>query len=312
MDLDVIIPAYNEEGNVDLLYDTLSRSLENLKYMLIFVDDGSIDNTYQKLKDIYNKDKKHVKVISFSRNFGKDAAIYAGMSASHAKYTCIIDADMQQHPKYIIEMYNFLEQNEDYDEVAMVNNYEDDSKSQKFFKNTFYKLMKNITKQNYVTGASDFRLMRSNVVKSILNMKENKRFTKGLFSWVGYKIHYINYKPSKRLSGKSKFNFKNQVKYAFEGILNFSIVPLHISCFVGGIISFISLIYFIIIIIQKLFFGIDVPGYASLMSVILILGGLILLVLGIIGEYVSRTYIEIKNRPIYIARRTLGFDDEIL
>ncbi|HOB25989.1 MAG TPA: glycosyltransferase family 2 protein [Bacilli bacterium] len=312
MEINVIIPTYNEEGNIQTLYKSLTDNLSTIKYTLTFVDDGSNDSTLDILTSIYNKDKKHIKVISFSRNFGKDQAIYAGMSTNHSKYVSIIDADMQQNPKYIMDMYKYLEENKDYDEVAMVNVYDKDSLIQKQAKKTFYSIMKNMTKQNYEAGASDFRLLKKEVVDSILKLQETNRFTKGIFSWVGFKIHYIKYTPEKRLSGTSKFKFKKQFSYALDAILNFSTIPLRISSIIGGTISLVSFIYFIVLLIKTLIMGKDIPGYASLMCILLLLGGLILFVLGIIGEYVSRTYIEIKKRPIYIAKTTLGFDEDIL
>src|SRR5574344_475173 len=312
MEINVIIPTYNEEGNIQTLYKSLTDNLSTIKYTLTFVDDGSNDSTLDILTSIYNKDKKHIKVISFSRNFGKDQAIYAGMSTNHSKYVSIIDADMQQNPKYIMDMYKYLEENKDYDEVAMVNVYDKDSLIQKQAKKTFYSIMKNMTKQNYEAGASDFRLLKKEVVDSILKLQETNRFTKGIFSWVGFKIHYIKYTPEKRLSGTSKCKFKKQFSYALDAILNFSTIPLRISSIIGGTISLVSFIYFIVLLIKTLIMGKDIPGYASLMCILLLLGGLILFVLGIIGEYVSRTYIEIKKRPIYIAKTTLGFDEDIL
>ena len=309
MELDVIIPLYNEQDNIWVLYQTLVKTLENIKYNLIFVDDGSIDKSLEEVTKVYKEDKKHVKVISFSRNFGKDAAIFAGMEASKAKYAVIIDADMQQHPKYIIEMLDFLKEHIEYDEVAMVNDYGNDTTIQKSLKNIFYDLMREATKQNYVAGASDFRLMRRDVVRAIVSMRENNRFTKGLFSWVGFKVYYMKYKPDKRNAGVSKFKFRRQVTYAMDGIINFSVAPLKIIIWLGLIMALGAFIYLILLIIKTLYLGIDVPGYASLMSVILLLGGLILFVLGIIGEYVSKTYLEIKRRPIYVSKLTLGLED---
>ena len=310
MDLDVIIPLYNEEENIHVLYQELVKTLDSIKYNLIFVDDGSTDQSLDKVTKLYREDKKHVKVISFSRNFGKDAAIFAGMEASHAKYTAIIDADMQQQPKYIVEMLDFLKEHIEYDEVAMVNDYANDTNFQKSLKNIFYSLMRDATKQNYVAGASDFRLMRRDVVRAIVSMRENNRFTKGLFSWVGFKVYYMKYKPDKRNAGVSKFKFRRQVTYAMDGMINFSVAPLKFIIWLGLIIALGAFIYLILLVIKTLYLGIDVPGYASLMSVILLLGGLILFVLGIIGEYVSKTYLEIKRRPVYVSKLTLGLEDK--
>ena len=310
--LDVIIPTYNEEDNIEPLYKELSNTLKNIKYNLIFIDDGSNDKTLSKLIKIYNKDKNHIKVISFSRNFGKDAAIYAGMKESKGKYISIIDSDLQQHPKHILDMIEFLEKNEEYDEVAMVNSYEKDSFIQKLLKKKFYKLMSKITKYNFEVGASDFRTIRSYVAKTLVELKETNRFTKGLFAWTGFNIKYMKYTPDKRLHGKSKFNFTKQINYAIDGILNFSTSPMKLSLYIGSIISSLSFIYLIYLIIKTLVLGKDVPGFASIMSVMLLLGGVILVLLGIIGEYVARIYIETKRRPIYISKIKFGFDEDIL
>jgi glycosyltransferase involved in cell wall biosynthesis len=312
MKLDIIIPTLNEEETIAKLYKTIDEELNNIKYNIIFVDDGSTDNTLSVLKDLYNKDNKHIKVLSFSRNFGKDAAIHAGLAASKAEYAVILDADLQQHPKHIKEMLKFIETNKEYDIVCMVNDYKNDSIFQKIGKHTFYKIMRHASKQKYVEGASDFRLMKKAVVKSLVSMQETNRFTKGLFSYVGYNTYYIKYTPDKRIAGTSKFKLKKQISYAIDGILNFSTLPLRIASFIGGTISFGAFVYFIVILCKTLIQGKDIPGYASLMSMLLILGGLILFVLGIIGEYVSRTYIEIKNRPIYIIKDKLGYDEDIL
>ena len=231
MELDVIIPLYNEEGNILILYQELVKTFGKIKYNLIFIDDGSVDNSLDEVTKLYKKDKRHIKIISFSRNFGKDAAIFAGMEVSRAKYVAIIDADMQQHPKYIIQMFEFLKEHLEYDEVVMVNNYECDKVGQKLLKKCYYMLMKRITHQNYVAGASDFRLLRRDVVKTLVSMRENNRFTKGLFSWIGFRVYYMEYKPDQRYAGMSKFKFKRQVTYAMDGIINFSVTPLKSDLF---------------------------------------------------------------------------------
>ncbi len=312
MKLNVVIPLYNEEGNIRALFKELTKELKNVKYNLIFVDDGSQDNSIDILTELYEKNKDIMKVISFSRNFGKESAMYAGLKAARAEYTCIIDADLQQNPKYILEMLNFLEENYDYDVVAMVNDYSNEKGSSRFLKKTFYKVMSFASGQKTVTGASDFRLMRRDVVEALISLQETNRFSKGLFAWVGFNTYYIDYKVESRHSGHSKFKLKKQFTYAKEGIVSFSTKPLKIATILGGIISTISFIYFIEILLQTLIFGKDLPGYASMMCVILLLGGIQLLVLGIIGEYIAKSYMEIKNRPIYITKKRLGFDDDIL
>lgn len=312
MKLNIVIPLYNEEGNIEPLFKELTKNLKGIKFNLIFVDDGSTDESMHVLTELYEKNKNIMKVISFSRNFGKESAMYAGLKATNAEYTCIIDADLQQNPKYILEMLNFLEENNDYDVVAMVNDYSNEKSSSRFLKRAFYKVMTSASGQKTVTGASDFRLMRKDVVEAIISLKEINRFSKGLFAWVGFNTYYMDYKVESRHSGTSKFKLKKQITYAKEGIVSFSTKPLKLATILGGIISTVSFIYFIEILLQTLILGKDLPGYASMMCVILLLGGIQLLVLGIIGEYIAKSYMEIKNRPIYITKTRLGFDDDIL
>lgn len=312
MKLNVIVPLYNEEGNIEPLFKELTSVLKGIKYDLIFVDDGSQDGSMRILTELYDKNKNIMKVLSFSRNFGKESAMYAGLKVSHAEYTCIIDADLQQNPKYIVEMLNFLEDNIDYDVVAMVNDYSNEKSTSRFLKKSFYKVMNFASGQKTVTGASDFRLMRRDVVNALISLQETNRFSKGIFPWVGFNTYYMNYKVEKRHSGSSKFKLRRQVNYAKEGIVSFSTKPLKIATILGTIISTISFLYFIEILLQTLILGKDLPGYASMMCVILLLGGIQLLVLGIIGEYIAKSYIEVKNRPIYITKTRLGFDDDIL
>lgn len=312
MKLNVIIPLYNEEGNINLLFKELTKELKGIKYNLIFVDDGSSDGSMRILTELYEKNKNIMKVISFSRNFGKESAMYAGLKATHAEYTCIIDADLQQNPKFIIEMLNFLEDNHDYDVVTMVNDYSNEKSSKRFLKKSFHKVMSFASGQKTIAGASDFRLMRKDVVEALISLQEINRFSKGLFAWIGFNTFYMDYKANKRYSGSSKFKLKKQINYAKEGIVSFSTKPLKLATILGSVISIISFVYFIEILLQTLISGKDIPGYASMMCVILLLGGIQLLVLGIIGEYIAKSYMEIKNRPIYITRKRLGFDDDIL
>ena len=313
MKLNVIIPMYNEEGNVALMHKALSDTLKDIKYELIFVNDGSKDKTYDMLNDIYNNDKKHVKVINFSRNFGKDAAIYAGLAHSKAKYTVIVDGDLQQNPRYLIDMMLFLDEHDDYDAVAMVN---EERKKEgtfvKLLKNGFYSFMNILSDTKFHKGASDFRMFRRNVVEAILTLPENNRFSKGIFSWVGFKTKYMKYDVEDRHSGKSNFNIKSSFKYAWQGIINFSVKPLKVATVLGTLFSLFSFIYLFIVIIKTLITGADVPGYPSLICVVLLLGGLNLMAVGILGEYISKMYLEIKKRPIYVAKNKLGFEDDIL
>ncbi len=311
MKLNVVIPMYNEEGNVEPLHKLLTKTLDDVDYELIFINDGSKDKTYQKLKDIYEKDPIHVRVINFSRNFGKDAAIHSGLTYANAEYTVIIDGDCQQNPKHLLDMMNFLDNNPEYDQIAMVNKTRNkENIINKLLKGMFYSFINKISDTNFVKGASDFRMFRSYVVESICLLAENNRFSKGIFSWVGFNTYYMEYLVEKRNSGKSSFNIINQFKYAFNGIINFSIKPLRIATVIGLIFALGAFIYLIIILIQTFITGIEVPGYASLISLILLLGGIQLMAIGILGEYIAKTYLECKKRPIYVAKNKLGFNKE--
>lgn len=303
MKLSVIIPSYNEEGNVKGIYDSLSKTLKNVSYELIYIDDGSKDKTLEELEEVYNKDKKHVKVISFSRNFKKEAAIYAGLSHSSGEYTCIIDGDMQQNPKYLLEMLDFLEDNEDYEQVAMVmKKRKVDNFIMKISKKAFYFIIDKISDISFVSGASDFRMFRKCVKDSVLSLTEKRRFSKGIFSWIGFNTKYMEYEVEPRVNGKSSFNFFNSLNYAIDGILGYSTKPLRFATYVGFLSCIISIIYAIIIIVGSL------SSYAWIIFVILLLGGLELISIGILGEYLAKTYVEVKNRPVYIIRKSLGFE----
>lgn len=303
MKLSVIIPSYNEEGNVKGIYDSLSKTLKNVSYELIYIDDGSKDKTLEELEEVYNKDKKHVKVISFSRNFKKEAAIYAGLSHSSGEYTCIIDGDMQQNPKYLLEMLDFLEDNNDYEQVAMVmKKRKVDNFIMKICKKAFYFIIDKISDISFVSGASDFRMFRKCVKDSVLSLTEKRRFSKGIFSWVGFNTKYMEYEVEPRVNGKSSFNFINSLNYAIDGILGYSTKPLRFATYVGLLSCIISIIYAIIIIVGTL------SSYTWIIFVILLLGGLELISIGILGEYLAKTYVEVKNRPVYIIRKSLGFN----
>jgi len=308
MKISVIIPAYNEEDNILELNKNITNTLKELDYELIYIDDGSTDKTLDKIKDISNKE--NIKYIAFSKNFGKDAAIYAGLKNSTGDYICIIDADLQQNPKYIISMYEHLNNNKNTDQIAMVmKDRNNESFINKVSKKIFYKLINKLSDIEMIDGASDFRMFRKNIKNALLSLSEKNRFSKGMFSWIGFNTEYMYYKVEKRFSGKTKFGLKNQIKYAITGITNFSTKPLHLSTIIGSITSTLSLIYIIITIFQVLLFGKDVPGYASLLVVSLFLGGLQLIFIGIIGTYIGKTYLETKQRPIYIEKETKGFNE---
>lgn len=308
MKLDVIVPLYNEEENLKDFYKAVNKSLKDIEYRLIFVDDGSTDNSLKVLKKLYDSNKGIIRIISFSRNFGKESAIYAGLKNSNAEYAAIIDADLQQDPDYLVEMVKILDKSDDVDSVCMIQA----QKKNRFFQKLFYKFINKISKTNFVNGASDFRMFRKKVVESILSLSEKNRFSKGIFSWVGFNTLYLPYVVKERKKGKSKWNFFKLLNYAIDGFVGFSTSPLKFSVYLGLLSSFSAFIYLIVILIKTLVKGIDVPGYASIICLILFIGGCILLSIGILGEYLAKTYLEVKNRPIYIEAEKIGFESDIL
>lgn len=306
MKLSIIIPCYNEEKNVILIHDCISENFKKIKdHEMIFINDGSKDNTYATLKELAKSSKENIKIINFSRNFGKEAAMYAGLKNAVGDYVSIIDADMQQDPKLVIDMVDFLDEHEEYDSVATYQEKRKENKILVFFKNCFYKIMNKMSDISFVQGASDFRTFRRDMVDSILSLNEYFRFSKGIFSWVGYNTYYMPYTVNERATGKSSWSFKSLFKYAIEGIVSFSTAPLRISTIIGLLSSFLSIFYLIFVVIQKIAFGISIPGYATIIVLILLLGGLQLFSLGILGEYMARTYVETKRRPIYIVKNTI-------
>ena len=310
MKLSIVVPCFNEEGNVKNLFEEINKTFFDTDYEVIFVNDGSYDATHSELKSIYAENSERVQVITFSRNFGKEAAMYAGLQKSTGDYVLLIDADLQQKPEVARTMMEILEKNADTDCVAAYQYKRNEGKVISFLKSCFYKLINKISDVEFVNGASDFRLMRRNMVEAILSMSEYHRFSKGIFGWVGFKTEYIPYEATKRVSGKSKWKFKGLLKYAMAGITSFSTSPLRFSAYIGFLTAIVSIIYMVVVIIQKLAFGIDVPGYATLAVLVLLFGGLQLFCLGVLGEYFAKMYIEVKNRPIYIIKEHLKDEDK--
>ena len=303
MKLSLVIPCYNEEKNVSLFYEAVKKdfSTVNFEYELVFVNDGSRDGTFKELKKLCDGDLP-VKVVNFSRNFGKEAAMYAGLREAEGDYVTIIDADLQQRPSIALDMVNILDDDHEYDCVAAYQDTRNENKALIFFKNCFYKLINKFSDTEFTQGASDFRTFRRPMVEAILSMDEYFRFSKGLFSWVGFKTTFIPYQAEERATGESKWSFTKLFRYAMDGIFAFSTTPLRISTIIGLITALLSIIYLFVVVIQKLAFGIDVEGYTTIVVLILLLGGIQLCCIGIIGEYIARTYIQTKNRPIYIAK----------
>lgn len=306
MKLSLVVPCYNEEKNVSLFYQAVKNDFSGVDfdYELVFVNDGSKDGTFKELQKLCEGDLP-VKIVNFSRNFGKESAMYAGLRESEGDYVTIIDADLQQRPSIALDMVRMLDSEPDYDCVAAYQESRRESKLLVFFKNSFYKLINKFSDTEFVQGASDFRTFRRPMVEAILAMDEYFRFSKGLFSWVGFNTKFIPYKVEERATGNSKWSFKKLFKYALDGIFAFTTAPLRFATIIGLLTSFLSIIYLIVVVIQKLAFGIPVAGYATIVVLILLLGGIQLCCIGIIGEYIARTYIQTKGRPIYIAKQVI-------
>lgn len=309
MKLSLIVPCYNEEESVSLFHEaaTAAFSAYNDDYEIIYVDDGSRDQTMAHLRQIHRAQSCHVKVISFSRNFGKEAAIYAGMKHATGDYVSLIDADLQQDPKIVKEMVEILDNDPQIDIVAAYQDRRGEGKILSFFKKAFYSIINRLSDVTLKSDASDFRTFRRSVAESIVSIDEYHRFSKGIFAWVGYNTCFIPYVAGKRIAGKTKWHFNKLLNYAVDGIIGYSTKPLRIASFLGGFTAFAAFIYLIIVILEKLITGIDIPGYATIIVLILFLGSMQLFCIGIIGEYVGRTFEQSKNRPIFIEREYLDY-----
>ena len=304
--ISVIVPCYNEEETVNLFYQEINKtinSLNNYKFELIFVNDGSSDNTYNIIKSLASEDK-NVKYINFSKNFGKEAAMYAGLELSSGDLVTIMDADLQDPPSLLPQMIDYIN-NEGYDCVATKstsrNGY---SFLRKTFTRWFYKIIAKISKTQMVEGARDYRLMTRQMVDAIIKMKEYNRYSKGLFSFVGFNTKWIEFENQERVAGTTKWNFWKLFSYAIDGIVGFSTAPLIISSIIGVLFCLISFILIIFIIVKTLIFGDPTSGWPSLACIIFFVSGVQLFCIGIIGQYLSKVYLEVKNRPIYIIKDT--------
>lgn len=312
MKVSLIVPCFNEQDNIEEFHRVATDVFASGKYdyEMTFVNDGSKDDTLKILKKIYEKDKGHVNVVSFSRNFGKEAAIYAGLNNVSGDFVTIIDADLQQRPELVMDMLDILEEHPEYDCVAAYQKERHEGAILRMFKSLFYKLINKVSEVEFRSGASDFRTMRKCMADALLGLPEYHRFSKGLFSWVGFDTFYMPYVAEERFSGSSKWSFRSLFKYAINGIVAFTVSPLKMATYFGGIFSVLSILYMIVVIVQKLFFSIPIPGYPTLVCIILFLGGLQLIILGVIGEYLARMYIEGKRRPIYIEKLNLKAQKE--
>lgn len=304
--ISIIVPCYNEEEALPLFYKEIKKieaKMEYLNFEYIFVNDGSKDKTLEILRKFSKKDDK-ARYISFSRNFGKEAAMLAGLEYSSGDYVTIMDADLQDPPHLLIEMYNAIE-NEGYDCVGTRRvTRKGEPPIRSFFARMFYKIINKMSKTEMVDGARDFRLMTRQMVDSILELKEYNRYSKGLFSFVGYKTKWLEYENVERVAGTTKWSFWKLLIYAFEGIIAFSTVPLVIAAIIGILFFIVSFIMIIVIIAKTLMFGDPVGGWPSLVCIIFFVSGVQLFCLGIIGAYLSKTYLETKKRPIYIVKET--------
>lgn len=301
MKLSLIVPCFNEQEALPLFYDEVTRVLNTMQYAyeVLFVNDGSRDETLSILKGFAERDE-HVTYLSLSRNFGKEAAMYAGFCNVSGDYVAVMDADMQDPPALLPEMVKILETG-DYDSVATRRvNREGEPPIRSWFARRFYKLINRISDADIVDGARDFRLMKREMVDAIVAMSEYNRFSKGIFGWIGFKTYWLPYQNVERVAGETKWNFWKLLKYAFDGIINFSEVPLSIASWSGIGMAFVAAIMLVVIIIRRLCFGDPVAGWASTMCVIVFIGAIQLFCIGIMGQYLAKTYNETKKRPHYI------------
>ena len=302
--ISVVIPCYNEEKAIPIFYKEMNKimvKMKKLDFELIFVDDGSSDSTLEVCKNLSKEDKR-VKFLSFSRNFGKEAGIYAGLNKSTGDYVTLMDVDLQDPPELLPKMYNLIKE-EGYDSVGTRRvTRKGEPPIRSFFARCFYKLINKMSKTEMVDGARDYRLMTRQMVNSILEMKEYNRYSKGLFSFVGYKTKWIEYENRERVAGETKWSFWKLVIYALDGIIAFSTTPLWIAAIIGLLFCLVSFIAILIIVIKTLVFGDPVGGWPSMVCIIFFVSGIQLFCVGIIGAYLSKTYLETKHRPIYIIK----------
>lgn len=306
----IVVPCYNEQEVLPMFYeeitkvtDQMSQDYPELTFEYLFIDDGSKDKTLEIFRSLADKDKR-VRYISFSRNFGKESGMYAGLKNAKGDYIVVMDADLQHPPSFLPQMYSYVRNGEFDCATTRRVSRKGESKIRSWFARKFYKIMNKISQTEIVDGAQDFRFMSRQMVDAILDMSEYNRFSKGIFSWVGFKTRYIEYENVERPAGTSSWSFWGLFKYSLEGIMAFSTAPLAISSLLGIISCIIAFILMIITVIKTIAFGEDVAGYPTTICVIFLLSGLQLFCTGILGQYLAKTYLETKKRPIYIARET--------
>ncbi len=301
----IIVPCYNEQESLPYFYQETVSVLQkiNYDYEFLFVNDGSKDGTLPILRELAAQDE-HITYLSFSRNFGKEAAMFAGFCNASGDYVAVMDADMQDPPALLPQMLEILE-NGEYDSVATRReNREGEPPIRSFFARMFYRIINKISDADIVDGARDFRLMKREMVEAIVEMGENNRFSKGIFGWIGFRTYWLSYKNVERVAGETKWSFWKLFKYSIDGIVNFSQVPLSIASIGGIILTLVAFIMVIVVAIRKLIFGDPVDGWASLVCIITFIGGIQLFCMGIIGQYIAKIYLETKHRPHYIVLET--------
>ena len=300
--ISIIVPCFNEKDSIPAFYQETTHVLKqlNCEYEILFINDGSTDESLEIIKEFANKDR-HILYLSLSRNFGKESAMYAGFLNCEGDYIAIMDVDLQDPPAMLPKMIDVLESDE-YDSVATRRlNRNGEPPIRSWFAKMFYKLINKISDADIVDGARDFRLMNRKMVDAIIAMSEYNRFSKGIFGWVGFRTKWISYENVERVAGETKWSFWKLFKYALDGVINFSQAPLSIASWMGSIMTIFSFLSILYISIRKIFWNDSVTGWASMICVVVFIGGIQLLILGIIGQYLSKTYMETKNRPHYIA-----------
>ena len=309
--ISVVVPCYNEEDVVELFnveMEKLRKELKNVTLEVIYINDGSADNTLNILRELAKKDKNN-KYISFSKNFGKESGIYAGLKNATGDYVVVIDADLQHNPRTIIDMYNILKEKE-YDSVAVRRvDRKGEKKIISLFSRIFYKVIKAISQIEVVDGEMDFRMMNKKMYKAVLKLSETNRFSKGIFSWVGFNTKWLEQENIERAAGTTKWSFWKLVTYSMSGITAFSTMPLIISSVIGLIFCLLSFILVIYVVIKTIIVGVLTPGWASTVCIIFLTSGVQLFCIGILGQYLGKTYIESKNRPLYITKES-NIDEE--
>ena len=304
--LSIVVPCYNEEESVTMFFDEIQKTLADIDYEVIFINDGSSDNTLEKIKNLADSNS-NVRYISFSRNFGKESAIYAGLVNTTGDLVCLMDADLQHPPSLIPEMIETISEGYDVAAARRVSK-KGEPLMASIGSYLFYKLFNAVSNIGLVQGATDYRVMTRQVTDAVLQLSEFNRFSKGLFQWVGFETKWIEYENVERVAGKTTWSVWKLFKYSIEGIMAFTTVPLSISIVMGFVISAIAFIYLAFIVVKYLLYSDPVQGFATTMCTILLLGGIQLLSIGILGKYLEKTYIETKNRPIFIVKET-NIDD---